>query len=91
MFHSAADGICFTFTDNKSCLTVVGEEEDSGRSSWSEETVSEASGSSSTCEEYSDMQWPTSFFTQFKVSDRIYLTQFSQQRVKNCILYVPFL
>ncbi|KAK4290390.1 hypothetical protein Pmani_036699, partial [Petrolisthes manimaculis] len=49
---------------------VVGEEEDSGRSSWSEETVSEASGSSSTCEEYSDLQWPTSFFTQFKVLTR---------------------
>lgn len=45
---------------------VGGEEEDSGRSSWSEETVSEASGTTS-CDEYSDMQWPTSFFTQFKV------------------------
>ncbi|XP_045612633.1 uncharacterized protein E23 [Procambarus clarkii] len=46
---------------------VVGEEEDSGRSSWSEETGSETSRSTSRCEEYSDMQWPTSFFTQFKV------------------------
>ncbi|XP_068211541.1 uncharacterized protein E23 isoform X2 [Palaemon carinicauda] len=46
---------------------IVGEEEDSGRSSWSEETESETSASSSSYETYSDPQWPTSFFTQFKV------------------------
>lgn len=46
---------------------LVGEEEDSGRSSWSEETLSEASGSSSVCEKYPDVQWPTSFSTQIKV------------------------
>ncbi|XP_045112912.1 ABC transporter G family member 21-like isoform X1 [Portunus trituberculatus] len=49
---------------------VDGAEEDSGRSSWSEETVSEASGCSSMCEDYPNMQWPTSFFTQFKVLTR---------------------
>lgn len=49
---------------------IVGEEEDSGRSSWSEETLSEASGSSSVCEEYPDMLWPTSFSTQVKVLTR---------------------
>lgn len=46
----------------------AGEEEDSGRSSWSEETESEASAPSSLSEEYVDRQWPTSFLTQFKVS-----------------------
>lgn len=46
---------------------AYGEEEDSGRSSWSEETESETSGSSWTDEEKRDPRWPTSFFTQFKV------------------------
>ncbi|XP_064092394.1 uncharacterized protein LOC135205559 [Macrobrachium nipponense] len=46
---------------------IVGEEEDSGRSSWSEETESETSASSSSYESFNDPQWPTSFFTQFKV------------------------
>ncbi|KAK7070934.1 hypothetical protein SK128_000156 [Halocaridina rubra] len=46
---------------------VIGEEEDSGRSSWSEETGSQTSASSSAYDEDSDAQWPTSFLTQFKV------------------------
>ncbi|XP_037798403.1 ABC transporter G family member 21-like [Penaeus monodon] len=62
--------VSVTITGNKketSVFTKMGEEEDSGRSSWSEETESEASAPSSLSEEYVDRQWPTSFLTQFKI------------------------
>nr|BBC77942.1 ABC transporter [Thermobia domestica] len=66
---SATVNLCDKYIHNfdDRCHTNAKDEDDSGRSSWSDDTQSHASSTVSGTEDDGSWQWPTCFWTQFKV------------------------